>query len=486
MNIFALLFKQMRQRSLSTALTLLSVMLGVALAVAIMICQREGRAAFGQTDYGYNVLIGPKGSGLQLVMNTVYHIDVSQGNVPFEEYEALARRTGSLPKEFAPADATQPAAAPRSPYPGPVSWVVPYAVGDSYKGFRIVATMPILFGANPDGKPIVVPEGDARAASHIPEYRPGHRYTIAQGQPFAYNKFEAVIGSEVAAATGLKVGDKFQATHGMPKEGETPDIHDEIWTVVGVLDKTFTANDRVLFIPLMSFYSIWEHAEGLDAIADIASNTRPAPKPAATQEEEAKAYTLNPDGTINLKLPKDKWEISAILLKTPPTTQGQAIFVYKNRPDTMAVNPATVMAEFFDDILGSIVEMFRVMAGIVVVVAAVSILVSIYNSVAARNREVAILRALGATKTRILTLVCLEATFIGLMGGIAGLVAGHLAAAAASAYLAQWIGHGIAWWRAGWMELLYLGVVVLVSFAAGLVPAFKAFRTQVAANLVAE
>jgi len=272
----------------------------------------------------------------------------------------------------------------------------------------------------------------------------------------------------------------------MPKEGETPDIHDEIWTVVGVLDKTFTANDRVLFIPLMSFYSIWEHAEGLDAIADIASNTRPAPKPAATQEEEAKAYTLNPDGTINLKLPKDKWEISAILLKTPPTTQGQAIFVYKNRPDTMAVNPATVMAEFFDDILGSIVEMFRVMAGIVVVVAAVSILVSIYNSVAARNREVAILRALGATKTRILTLVCLEATFIGLMGGIAGLVAGHLAAAAASAYLAQWIGHGIAWWRAGWMELLYLGVVVLVSFAAGLVPAFKAFRTQVAANLVAE
>src|SRR5205085_1314444 len=94
MNLFQLVTKQMRQRSLSTWLTLLSVLLGVALAVAIMILRREGQSLFAQTDYGYDILIGPpKGSPLQLTLNTVYHIDVSPGVIPYELYEDMARKT---------------------------------------------------------------------------------------------------------------------------------------------------------------------------------------------------------------------------------------------------------------------------------------------------------------------------------------------------------------------------------------------------------
>ena len=83
MNLFELVFKQMRQRALSTWLTLLSVLLGVGLATAVIILYRGGGALFGQTEYGYDIILGPpKGSPLQLVMNTVYMIDQSPGVLP--------------------------------------------------------------------------------------------------------------------------------------------------------------------------------------------------------------------------------------------------------------------------------------------------------------------------------------------------------------------------------------------------------------------
>src|SRR6202161_942434 len=97
MNFFQLVIKQMRQRALSTWLTLLSVMLGVGLAIAIIVLGRESEALFGQNDYGYDAIIGKKGSKLQLVLNTVYHMDVSPGNIPFDQYTRLLPPPAGVP-----------------------------------------------------------------------------------------------------------------------------------------------------------------------------------------------------------------------------------------------------------------------------------------------------------------------------------------------------------------------------------------------------
>src|SRR3954470_21448167 len=118
MNLFQLVSKQMRQRALSTWLTLLSVLLGVSLAVAIMILRREGQNLFAQTDFGYDVLVGPpKGSPLQLTLNTVYHMDVSAGVLSYEIYEDMARKT--------------PPAQGKPDYRPYVRIAVPFMVGDS-------------------------------------------------------------------------------------------------------------------------------------------------------------------------------------------------------------------------------------------------------------------------------------------------------------------------------------------------------------------
>jgi len=111
--------------------------------------------------------------------------------------------------------------------------------------------------------------------------------------------------------------------------------------------------------------------------------------------------------------------------------------------------------------------------------------VSIYNSVSARTREIAILRALGATRGRILTLICAEAVLIGLAGGLMGLLVGHALGGVASAYLNNTVGQGFSWYTTQLAEWVYLLIVAVISLLAGLVPAMKAYRTPVATNLVA-
>jgi putative ABC transport system permease protein len=125
------------------------------------------------------------------------------------------------------------------------------------------------------------------------------------------------------------------------------------------------------------------------------------------------------------------------------------------------------------------------LSALVTVVAAVSILVSIYNSVSARKREIAILRALGATRGKVLTLICVEAALVGLLGGLMGLVVGHLLAGAGAVFFERTLGERIDWLKPAVWEWVYLGGVVVIAVLAGLVPGMKAYRTPVATNLVA-
>ena len=552
MNLFQLVLKNMRQRALGTCLTLLSVVLGVALAISVMILLREGDKLFGQSDYGFDVLIGAKGSPLQLTLNTIYHIDRSPGNIPYSLYEAMSTK-----------------------YRAEVRRAIPFAVGDSYKNHRIVGTSPRMFGGTEDGSGF-----DPKNAF---EFRKDRKYALAEGKSFHPAKFEAVVGWDVSTKTGLKMGDTFQATHGTPSpDAINVDIHDEQWTVVGVLERTNTASDRVIYIPILTFYTIAEHDDGIQAIhglnagqsvTDIASVKAPVvaakdehdhdhahdhAAPATTQatadhadhdhdhdhdhtghdhaapttaqatdahadhdhdraapsgglvtsatsptpdpqddhdhghghdhhgHDHEKNYTLNADGTIELSLPKEDWLISAILVEARGPFQTQSLmYAINNRNEAAAVNPASVMREFFQLFLEPSGKVLLLVSGLVTFVASVSVLVSIYNSVSARMREIAILRALGATRARILTLICVEAGLIGLVGGLLGLVAGHLLGALGSRYMQQAVGEGIDWLHVAPEQWIYLGAVVMLAVMAGLVPALKAYRVPVATNLVA-
>ncbi len=451
MNLFQLVSKQMRQRALSTWLTLLSIMLGVALAVAIMILRREGANLFGQTDFGYDVLIGPpKGSPLQLTLNTAYHMDVSPGVIPYQIYEDMARKSKPLPGH-----------PDYRPY---VKTAIPFMVGDSYNGRRIVGTSPQMFGFDDEGN---------KVTGEPFHYRLDKGFEFAEGRDFAPRKFEAVIGSEVAEnfhmglyddklsqEENIKENRAFRATHGFPGPNEKPDIHKPVWRIVGILKPTHTANDRVLFIPFISLYAIAEHESGLidqalaknnidparippdrldevlarlgidpqkvpeslkakfrmraaanapstqtaktEDVGELLKDATVAPVAAADEGEDPEVYKLDKDGNISPDLPKEEWLISAILVKARGGFQAQQImYNFKVIDDrATAVNPATVMREFFDTFLSGSTQVLLLIACLVTIVAAISIMTTIYNSVSARRREIAILRALGDRATR--------------------------------------------------------------------------------------
>ena len=529
MNLFELVLKQMRQRALSTWLTLLSVTLGVGLAIAIIIMRAQGASLFAQTDFGYDLIIGPpKGSPLQLTLNTVYLIDQSPGVIPYAIYQDMVHKGPPLPGH-----------AYYRPY---VQSAVPFMVGDSYRGDRIVGTSPQMFGFDDDGKPVETEKW---------QYRLNKSFELAEGRVFGPRKFEAVIGSEVASRFKMHIyntnetqdqnladGGAFRATHGMPQPNEKPDIHKPVWHIVGILQPTHTANDRALFIPFISLYAIAEHEAGLvdQALArakidpsrippdrldevlsqlgidpqkvpeslkkkfkmeskattskadvkDLMKSATLAPTTGQADEgEDPDVYHLDEHGDIIPDLPPTEWELSAILVRSRGGFQAQQlIYNFKVIDDrATAVNPAGVMREFFDTFLSGSTLVLLVIALLVTVVAAVGILVSIYNSVSARLREIAILRALGATKATVLKLICTEAAAIGVIGGLLGLVAGHLLSAVGSVILEQRIGEGIDWISVSRYEWGYLVLVVIIAVLAGLVPALKAYRTPVATNL---
>ena len=592
MGTFQLIIKQMRQRALGTWLTLLSVLLGVALAIVILLLRDAGESLFGQTEFGSDLIVGVgQGSATQLVMNTIYHIDESPGKVPYWVYEALtSQRAPRGSKEFN--------------YNRYVKVAVPIMVGDTYAGRPIVGTLPKMFislaplkaqvdaliqteselvaatvgpasalpadlpgrqmrmlpmldelkqqiektdretvpllvepaadapppkykygdpvssrcddarkemseaaaalqSKNPDEarkheRSVLAMLGDVRASidanSGPLEYRPDHDYELAAGRIFHPWKFQAVLGSEVAKKTGLTIGSKFRATHGAPSAGQTPDIHPEQWEVVGILKPTHTASDRCLYIPLLTLYTIAEHEVGLKADENVRNGKAPG-----NEIIEKPKFHLVPGNQllpdlpatadfIDLDVPQNEWEISAIMIRSRGGILDQDLRYFISNggiPGVQAVNPANVMRVFFDTFLRGSAQILLLISLLVSVVAGVGILVSIYNSVSARTREIAILRALGATRGRILTLICAEAVLIGALGSLLGLLAGHALGGIASTYMNNFIGQGFDWISIRPDEFIYMLIVVGIALFAGLVPALKAYQTPVATNLVA-
>lgn len=458
MNIFQLVLKQMRQRALSTWLTFLSVALGVALAIAILLLHREGDKLFTQADFGFDSIVGSKTGGrLNIVLNAVYQLGSPSATVPYTTYEALQK----------------------NPI---VQWALPWAVGDNYHNYRVIGTSPAVIGLGDDLKPL--------PPDQVFQYRKNRTLELASGQCFHPQKFQAIIGAEVAERTDLKIGSKFKASHGAEDVGGVKDEHDETWEVVGILKPTQTAMDRLIFIPIISALSVPEHAEVMEQVADIHQaaeadhdKDHAAEGAAHHHHDHEEVYALRPDGTIDLQLPRDKWGLSAVLVRTVRGQSQQLAFETNNQPYAQAVNPASEMRQFFNSFLKGSRILLLTISTMVTIVAAVGILVSIYNSVSARLKEIAIIRALGATRLKVLSLICLEAGFVALIGGIAGLIGGHAFGAVGDVFFRQYVGEGIDYLTVSGSELGYLGLVVVIGILAGLVPALKAYKTPVATNL---
>ncbi len=400
MTLWLLVRRSLRQHALSTVVTALAIALAGGLLMSVWVVKRQAHDTFtGQTG-GWDAVLGARGSKLQLVLNAIFHLEASAGNVPWNDYLDVSSNRA-------------------------VALAIPIAVGDNYQGYRLVGTLPQMF---------------TEAG-----YGAGKKFAVgAGGRVFEDGYREALVGSFAARQLGLKVGDSFHPYHGLNFDPKAQ--HQDTYVVVGILEPSNTPADRVIWIPLAGLQNMSGH---------------------------------NPDAAT---------DVSAVLIKLRTPIAGKPLELLYNRQGnrlTLAWPIAEQVAYLFER-FGWFDRVLELVAWLVALVATGSVLAGIYNSMSARKRDLAILRALGARRHTVFSAIVLEAVTVAALGMAVG-----FAIYLAILYVVAWVIRA----QTGvvldplapnavflWAPLAMMGMSAL----AGVVPALKAYRTDVADGLSPE
>ncbi len=400
MTVWLIVFKSLRHHALSTAVTAFSVALAGGLLMSVWSVQEQSQATFTGANAGFDAVLGARGSKLQLVLNAIFNLEASPGNLAWSDFLDIQRNPD-------------------------VELAVPIAVGDNYHGYRLVGTTLDLFEKS--------------------EYAPGKRYALeAGGNWFDPKRREAVVGNFVARKMNLKIGDTFHPFHGLIFDEK--EQHSDTYVVVGVLKPSNTPADQVIWIPL----------EGLQKMSGHD--------------------------------PQMATEISAVLvkLKAESALAGFQMDRRYNRQGnrlTFAWPIGAVMAELFAKI-GWFNRVLTLVSYLVAIVAAASILASIYNSMNERRRDIAILRALGARRTTVFTCILMEAASISILGMLAGFAFYGIIFIIVAGIIRAQTGVVLDPLKFSLVMLWAPASLIALGTLAGIVPAIKAYRTDVAENLV--
>lgn len=456
MSLFRIAIRNLWFRKLPSLLTMFSMALGVALVVLVLTISGMIERTFEQTqNLGYNLIVGAKGSSIQLVFNTVLFISEPVENVRYSYFMEFLPGKEARKKEFERIggileDQERPGFYETYTRGG---FVIPVCMGDYVGPFRCVGTTPDYFGKllHGDDKP----------------------YTFSQGRNFVdYSAengyFEAVIGSQVAREMKLKLGDEIYASHGVAG-GE---VHNDGFRIVGILDTTGTPNDRGAFVNIEGFYLLEGHV---------------APDRNEQSGVEVKGTAVGPDRESKLsrvRLPIDKREVTAMLVKTGGPG---GLFLQKtiNKSSfAVAVSPINVLTQLLERFVKPVRIGLFVLTSLVCIVSAISILVSIYNSMSERKRDIAVMRALGASRDHITLIILMESTIIALVGGLMGWLIGHLAGPLSNWWTEGATGTNIGFFNsASASEAWIVPGMIVLGILAGIVPAVSAYRTSVVESL---
>ncbi|HTQ32274.1 MAG TPA: FtsX-like permease family protein [Opitutaceae bacterium] len=391
------IYRSLRQHALSTLVTAGSIALASGLLMTVWMVKTQSQQAFTRTSTSFDAVLGARGSKLQLVLNAIFHLEASPGNLDQSDYLYIKHHPL-------------------------VKAAVPIAVGDNLRGYRLVGALTEMF-------------------TDI-EIAPGKKFELEPGgRLFSADAKEAVAGSFAAARLGLKVGDTFHPFHGLnfnPNEQ-----HTDLYTVVGILKPTNTPADRVVWIPL----------HGLQ--------------------------------TMNGHDPKYATQVSAVLVQLRTPTAGFLLDMMYNRQGnrlTFAWPVAAILADLFDKI-GWFDRVLALVAYLVALVAAASVLASIYNSMSARRRDIAILRALGARRRTIFGAVVSESACIGALGALVGFAVYFILFTAVAGVIRAQTGVVLDVGAGGRVLWLCPAGMIALCALGGVVPAVKAYRTPVAETL---
>ncbi len=452
--------RSLRSRALTTSLTVLSIALSVTLLVGIEHVRSGVRESFAGTIRGTDLIVGARGGTLQVLLSSVFGIGSPSGSVKLATFERWK---------------AHPA----------VKWAVPYSLGDSHRGFRVVGTTPDFFERY--------------------RFRANGRIAFASGH-VALTDSEVVIGSEVAEKLRYQLGAAVTVTHGLRDIG-TSNHEAHPFHVVGVLARTFTPIDRSIYMSLDGVDAMHdeEPAGGPGATANAGSSSAVPPAmpgaspppvmPGASPPPVMPGATAPPvmpgaaappvNGAAPAATAPSERIITSFFVGTKNRFEALMLQREMNtdlREPLTAVIPGVALGELWQNI-GSAEVGLRVVAAFAVAIGLTGMLVSLYSSLDARRREMAILRSVGAGPSTIVSLLVLESGLLAFFGCVLGVLFVYAGLLVGQRPIEQRFGLHLAIRPLGSVEWMYVAVVLLSGIAIGFVPAYKAYRTSLVDGL---
>ncbi len=436
MNDWSIIGRSLKTRAVSTAITAASVGVAVSLMLVLLSLRHAGERAFASGSGNTHLVVSRDSSPLTTVLNVLFYADPPGRFIEWSEYQRLT--------DSAPFD-----------------WTIPTQQGDSYKGLPVVGTTAEFFTS-------------FRPHERDPWRLASKRAGDAHEGRFFDKPFEVVVGSTAADVTGLRIGDQIALTHGIARSRQgssssagtavEPHVHNEFaFTVVGVLRPSGSAHDRAVFTDLVASWVL--HAHDRRKLEDPTNAS----------------LTTTPDDLTDT----DR-KITGILLRvatrpgmTDATASLQPVFNALRADQTITVAQPVQQIRTLFRIVSNVDRILVAMAAAVMISSGISILLALYNSMEQRKRQVAILRVLGCSRSRVFGLVLTESAVIGLIGAAAGVAMAFIGGRLATSALQERIGLVVEPSLPIELVLACSIGAVLLAAAAGAVPAVMAYRTEV-------
>lgn len=423
MNAFQIVQAYLRRRPLGTLLNVALLGVGVASIVVLLLVGRQVERGLVRDAEGVDLVVGAKGSPLQLILSAVYHLDSPTGNIPVAEADRLAQHPL-------------------------VAEAVPVALGDSFRGFRIVGTT------------------EPYAARYEPELAGGEAWNegeLAEGA--------VVLGATVAAETGLGVGDEVVSAHGLAEGGAAHGDHP--MTVAGIYAPTGTVLDRLV---LTSLETVWE-THGAHEMEGP-----PPPTPSPFAPPAAGAAPAQPR-IFGPPRPPAR-EYTALLVRyASPMAAVSLPRTINSQTNLQAASPAFETQRLLG-LLGVGFDALRWFGVVLVAAAALGVGIALTNALRERRYDLAVMRSLGAGRTKVLGMVLLEGALLALAGTALGLLLGHAATEAIGLALADGRARvPVTGWTFAPEEAALAALMIGLGALAALVPAVQAYRTDLARTL---
>ena len=403
-------------KPLNTFLSIVLLTASVSIISILILLQKQFEEKFSSSMDNIDLVLGAKGSPLQLILSSVYQIDAPPGNISYTEAETWMKNPM-------------------------VESAVPLAYGDNYLGYKIVGTND--------------------------NYTKHFGLKIQQGKLFTKD-FEVVVGSNIAANIGLKIGDTFFGTHGDAEEGEVHDQHK--YKVVGILAASGKVADQLI---LSNISSVWnmhdhEHEDHSEEVHDHSDHQH-------AEGEEHHHEEINPH---------EGKEITAVLLKLRNNMAKMTWpRIIPQNTEMQAASPALEVNRLFA-MFGVGISALTYLAYGIMLISGISIFVALYNTLKERKYEFALLRITGATKLQLLWLVLLESIFLCTIGFILGIVFGRVGLHFLSVSSQEEFKMAFNPFEFLWKEEGMLFVATLtVGFLAAIIPAIKAYSLNISKTL---